>query len=102
MEKRPHVGGYIYTEETAGIQGHNYGSLIFHRSNERVWIYMNRFATFNRYTNSPVAKYKDELYNMPFNMNTFHAMWGIRTPQEAKEEIQRQNREAGITSPVIL
>jgi len=99
VDRRPHVGGNIYTQEMAGIQVHKYGAHIFHTSNEKVWQYVNQFATFNRYTNSPVARYGDELYNLPFNMNTFHAMWGVRTPQEAREHIQAQIREAGIREP---
>ena len=99
VDKRPHIGGNIYTKEIAGIQVHQYGAHIFHTSNEKVWNYINQFAVFNRYTNSPIARYKDELYNMPFNMNTFHAIWGVRTPQEAREKIQEQIREAGITEP---
>lgn len=102
IDKRPHIGGNIYTQEIEGIQVHKYGAHIFHTSNEAVWKYVNQFAVFNRYTNSPVARYQDELYNMPFNMNTFHAMWGVRTPQEAKAQIQKQISEAGITAPANL
>ncbi len=102
IDKRSHVGGNAYTEEMEGIQVHRYGAHIFHTSDERVWNYMNRFAVFNRYTNSPVARYRDELYNLPFNMNTFHAIWGVKTPGEAKERIQEQIREAGITVPSNL
>ena len=102
IDKRSHVGGNAYTEEMEGIQVHRYGAHIFHTSDERVWNYMNRFAVFNRYTNSPVARYRDELYNLPFNMNTFHAIWGVKTPREAKERIQEQIREAGITVPSNL
>ena len=102
IDKRSHVGGNVYTEEMEGIQVHRYGAHIFHTSDERVWNYMNRFAVFNRYTNSPVARYRDELYNLPFNMNTFHAIWGVKTPGEAKERIQEQIREAGITVPSNL
>lgn len=102
VDKRSHVGGNIYTQEIEGIQVHRYGAHIFHTSNEKVWNYVNQFATFNRYTNSPVARYRDELYNMPFNMNTFHAMWGVKTPQEARAKIQEQIDEAGITVPANL
>lgn len=102
IDKRPHIGGNIYTKEIEDIQVHQYGAHIFHTSDQRVWDYINRFAVFNRYTNAPVARYRDELYNMPFNMNTFHAMWGVRTPQEAKEKIEQQIREAGITEPANL
>jgi UDP-galactopyranose mutase len=82
-----------------GIQVHEYGAHIFHTSNKEVWDYVNRFAEFNRYTNSPVARYRDELYNLPFNMNTFHALWGVRTPKEAREEIDRQTAEARASIP---
>lgn len=99
VDRRSHVGGNIYTKETAGIHVHEYGAHIFHTSNEEVWRYINQFAVFNRYTNAPVARYKEELYNMPFNMNTFHAIWGVRTPQEAREKIEAQIREAGIGTP---
>lgn len=90
IDKRNHVGGNLYTEETEGIQVHRYGAHIFHTSDERVWNYVNRFACFNRFTNSPMARYGDELYNLPFNMNTFHALWGVKTPAEAQAEIARQ------------
>ena len=102
IEKRPHVGGNIYTENVEGIQVHKYGAHIFHTSNKEVWKYINQFAEFNRYTNSPVARYKDELYNMPFNMNTFHALWGVITPDEAKAKIEEEKKEAGITEPKNL
>lgn len=94
IDKRNHIGGNVYTEEIEGINVHMYGAHIFHTSNKEVWDYMNEFAEFNRYTNSPVARYKDELYNLPFNMNTFHALWGVKTPQEAKDMIEKQKREA--------
>lgn len=102
LEKRGHIGGNIYTEEVEGIQVHRYGAHIFHTSNKEVWDYIQQFAEFNRYTNSPVARYKDELYNMPFNMNTFSKMWGVVTPAEAKAKIQEQIDEAGITEPKNL
>lgn len=102
IDKRSHIGGNIYTYEMEGIQVHQYGAHIFHTSNEAVWKYMNRFAVFNRYTNSPIARYKEELYNLPFNMNTFHGIWGVKTPKEAKERIQEQIREAGISTPSNL
>ncbi len=102
IEKRSHIGGNIYTENVEGIQVHKYGAHIFHTSNKEVWKYINQFAEFNRYTNSPVARYKDELYNMPFNMNTFHALWGVITPEEAKQKIEKEKREAGITEPKNL
>ena len=102
IDKRNHIGGNIYTEEMEGIQIHKYGAHIFHTSNKEVWDYIQSFAEFNRYTNSPVAKYKDELYNMPFNMNTFNKMWGVVTPEEAKEKIEAEKREANITEPKNL
>jgi len=102
IDKRNHIGGNIYTEEIEGIQVHKYGAHIFHTSNKEVWDYIQSFAEFNRYTNSPVARYKDELYNMPFNMNTFNKMWGVVTPEEAKEKIEAEKREANITEPKKL
>ncbi|MBE6943256.1 MAG: UDP-galactopyranose mutase [Ruminococcaceae bacterium] len=102
IDKRDHIGGNIYTYEEAGIQVHKYGAHIFHTSNERVWNYVKRFATFNRFTNSPMARYGDKLYNMPFNMNTFYQLWGVTTPAQAKAEIARQVKEAGITEPKNL
>ena len=99
IDKRPHIAGNIYTEETEGIHVHKYGAHIFHTSNKKVWDYVQEFAPFNRYTNSPVARYKDELYNMPFNMNTFNKMWGVITPAEAKAKMDTQIKEAGITEP---
>jgi len=89
IEKRPQIAGNLYTEEIEGIQVHRYGAHIFHTNDERVWEYVNRFARFNRYTNSPVANYKGEIYNLPFNMNTFNKMWGVITPDEAKAKIER-------------
>lgn len=94
IDKRPHIGGNIYTEEQNGIRVHKYGAHIFHTSDKEVWDFVNRFAEFNHYINSPVAVYGDELYNMPFNMNTFSKMWGIKTPDEAKEIIELQRRQA--------
>lgn len=102
IDRRDHIGGNIYTKEVEGIQVHQYGAHIFHTSDKEVWDYIQQFAEFNRYTNSPIARYKDELYNLPFNMNTFSKMWGVRTPAEAKEIIQRQIKEAGITEPKNL
>lgn len=102
IDRRDHIGGNIYTKEVEGSQVHQYGAHIFHTSDKEVWDYIQQFAEFNRYTNSPVARYKDELYNLPFNMNTFSKMWGVRTPAEAKEIIQRQIKEAGITEPKNL
>lgn len=94
IDKRDHIAGNIYTKEVEGIQVHEYGAHIFHTSDKEVWDYVNRFAEFNRYTNSPVARYKDELYNLPFNMNTFHALWGVKTPAEAKAKIAEQTAQA--------
>ena len=102
IDKREHIGGNIYSKEVEGIQVHQYGAHIFHTSNKEVWDYVNDFAVFNRYTNSPVARYQDEVYNMPFNMNTFQRMWGVFTPEEAKAKIQEQIEEAGITEPKNL
>ena len=92
IEKRNHIGGNIYTENIEGINVHKYGAHIFHTSNKKVWEYINQFAEFNRYTNSPVARYKNELYNMPFNMNTFHELWGVITPKEAKQKIEKEKQ----------
>jgi len=102
IDKRSHIGGNIYTAEVEEINVHQYGAHIFHTSNKEVWDYIQQFAEFNRYTNSPMARYKDELYNMPFNMNTFSKMWGVVTPVEAKTKIQGQISEAGITDPQNL
>ena len=102
IDKRPNIAGNIYTENIKGINVHKYGAHIFHTSNKKVWEYINQFAEFNRYTNSPVAVYKDELYNMPFNMNTFNKLWGVITPEEAKAKIQLEKQEAGITEPKNL
>lgn len=99
IDKRDHIAGNIYCEEIEGINVHKYGAHIFHTSNKKVWDYINQFAEFNNYINSPIAIYKDELYNLPFNMNTFSKMWGIRTPQEAKAKIAEQVAEIGITEP---
>lgn len=90
VEKRDHIGGNIYTKEVEGIQVHQYGAHIFHTSNREVWEYVQQFAEFNRYTNSPVANYKGEIYNLPFNMNTFNKLWGVVTPTEAKAKIEEQ------------
>lgn len=94
IDRREHIGGNVYTFCDHGIQVHRYGAHIFHTSDRRVWEYVNRYAEFNNYVNSPVAVYGDELYNLPFNMNTFSKMWGIRTPEEAGKIIDRQRREA--------
>ena len=94
IDRRSHVAGNVYTENVGGINVHKYGAHIFHTSNKEVWDYIQRFAEFNRYTNSPVARYKDELYNLPFNMNTFSQMWGVRTPAEAQKKLDEQKAEA--------
>lgn len=102
IDKREHIAGNIYTEEQAGIQVHKYGAHIFHTSDKKVWDYINKFAEFNHYINSPVAVYGEELYNLPFNMNTFSKMWGIKTPAEAKEKIEHQISRLNITRPENL
>lgn len=93
IDKRSHVGGNIYTENQGGIQVHKYGAHIFHTSNKEVWDYIKQFSEFNRFTNSPIACYKDEYYNLPFNMNTFNKMWGVKTPAEAQAMIDNQKTE---------
>lgn len=102
IDKRNHVAGNIYTENIEGINVHKYGAHIFHTSNEEVWDYIQQFVKFNRYTNSPIANYKGEIYNMPFNMNTFNKLWGVITPKEAKEKIEEEKRQAGIEEPKNL
>lgn len=102
IDKRSHVGGNIYTKEVEGINVHVYGAHIFHTSNKKIWDYVQQFAQFNRYTNSPIAVYKNEVYNLPFNMNTFSRLWGIKTPEEARKIIQKQKEESGITNPANL
>ena len=102
IDKRDHIAGNVYCEEIEGINVHKYGAHIFHTSNKKIWDYINQFAEFNNYINSPIAVYKDELYNLPFNMNTFSKMWNIRTPQEAKAKIAEQVAKTGITEPQNL
>lgn len=102
IDKRNHIGGNIYTREERGIQVHKYGAHIFHTSSRRIWDYVNQFAEFNHYINSPVAVYKDELYNLPFNMNTFSKMWGIRTPAQAQAIIEKQRAQWGVQEPQNL
>ena len=102
IEKRDHIGGNIYTEKVNGIHVHKYGAHIFHTSDRKVWNYVNRYAEFNQYINAPVARYKDELYNLPFNMNTFSRMWGVVTPEEARAKIQEQISQLNITEPKNL
>ncbi|WGE89334.1 UDP-galactopyranose mutase [Actinobacillus arthritidis] len=102
IEKRDHIGGNCYTQNVEGINVHKYGAHIFHTSNKMVWDYIQQFAEFNRFTNSPVARYKDELYSLPFNMLTFNKMWGVITPQEAEEKIKEQIALENITDPKNL
>ncbi len=102
IDQREHIAGNIYTEEVNGIQVHRYGAHIFHTSDRKVWEYVNGLATFNHFVNAPVAIYKDELYNLPFNMNTFSKLWGVKTPQEARAKIAEQIAELNITEPKNL
>lgn len=102
IDKRSHIAGNVYCENIAEIQVHKYGAHIFHTSDKKIWDYVNQFAEFNNYINSPIARYKDELYNLPFNMNTFSKMWGIVTPQEAKDIIAGQIADLNITEPKNL
>lgn len=102
IDKRSHIAGNVYTKEMEGINVHVYGAHIFHTNNERVWNYLNQFARFNRFTNSPVANYHGELYSLPFNMYTFNKMWGVVTPEEAQAKIEEQKKAAGITEPKNL
>ena len=102
IDRRPNIAGNVYTEPMEGIQVHKYGAHIFHTNNKEVWSYVNQFAEFNRFTNSPVANYHGELYSLPFNMYTFNKMWGVVTPQEAAAKIEEQRKAAGITEPKNL
>ena len=102
IDKRTHIAGNVYTEKMEGINVHIYGAHIFHTNNQSVWDYVQRFATFNRFTNAPVANYKGELYSLPFNMYTFNKMWGVVTPEEAAAMIDEQRKSAGITEPKNL
>lgn len=102
IDKRSHIAGNIYTEKIEDIHVHKYGAHIFHTNNKEVWEFVNQFAEFNRYTNSPVANYHGEIYNLPFNMNTFNKMWGVTTPAEAKEKIELQRRESYVEHPQNL
>lgn len=102
LDRRPNIGGNVYTEKVEGINVHKYGAHIFHTNNKTVWDFVNRFATFNRFTNSPVANYCGELYSLPFNMYTFNKMWGVVTPQEAEDKIREQKQAAGIEVPKNL
>lgn len=102
IDKRNHIGGNVYTERVKGINVHKFGAHIFHTNNKTVWEYVNQFAEFNRYTNSPIANYKGELFSLPFNMYTFNKMWGVVTPEEAKAKIKEQKTAANITEPKNL
>jgi UDP-galactopyranose mutase len=102
IDKRSHLGGNVYCENMEGINVHKYGAHIFHTSNKEVWNFVNSIVEFYRYTNSPVANYKGKLYNLPFNMNTFYTLWGVKTPEEAKIRIEEQRKEANITEPKNL
>lgn len=102
IDKRDNIAGNVYTEKIEGIHVHKYGAHIFHTNNKKVWEYVNQFAEFNRFTNSPVANYHGELYSLPFNMYTFNKMWGVVTPEEAATKIEEQKKEAGITNPENL
>lgn len=102
IDKRSHTGGNIYCENIEGINVHKYGAHIFHTSNKEVWDFVNSIVEFNRYTNSPIANYRGKLYNLPFNMNTFYALWGVKTPEEAKAKIEEQKKESRITEPKNL
>ncbi|MDR1543375.1 MAG: UDP-galactopyranose mutase [Prevotellaceae bacterium] len=102
IDKRNHLGGNVFCENVEGINVHKYGAHIFHTSNKEVWAFVNQFVEFNRYTNSPVANFRGKLYNLPFNMNTFYALWGVTAPQEAQAKIAEQRNEAGIVNPQNL
>lgn len=102
IEKRNHIAGNIYTENIEDINVHKYGAHIFHTNNEKIWEYVNQFSKFNRFTNSPIANYKGEIYSLPFNMYTFNKLWGVVTPQEAKEKIEQQKKKANIGDPKNL
>ena len=102
IDRRKHIGGNIYCENINGINVHKYGAHIFHTSDKEIWNYVNQFVEFNNYVNSPIANYKGEIYNLPFNMNTFSKLWGISTPKEAQEKIEEQKSEYNITEPQNL
>lgn len=99
IDRRNHIGGNVYCENIEGINVHKYGAHIFHTSDKKIWSYVNQFTEFNRYTNSPIANYRGEIYNLPFNMNTFNKLWGVITPNEAQRKIEEQRKEAGIERP---
>lgn len=102
IEKRNHIAGNIYTENIDGIDIHKYGAHIFHTNDKKIWDYVNSFVEFNRFTNSPVANYKGELFNLPFNMNTFYSLWGVKTPEEAKEKLEQQKKQYSHIEPTNL
>ena len=102
IDRRTHTGGNIFSEEVEGINVHKYGAHIFHTNDKGIWDYVNSFVEFNRYTNSPVANYEGELFNLPFNMNTFYQLWKVKTPQEAQAKINEQVAASGITDPQNL
>ena len=102
IDRRSHIAGNVYTEPVEGINVHRYGAHIFHTNSKEVWAYVGQFAEFNRYTNSPIANYHGEIYNLPFNMNTFNKMWGVVTPAQAEAKIEEQRKAAGITQPKNL
>ncbi|EOR23313.1 UDP-galactopyranose mutase [Niallia nealsonii AAU1] len=102
IDKREHVGGNLYTENIEGINVHKYGAHIFHTNDKKIWDYINGFVEFNRYTNAPIANFKGEIYNLPFNMNTFNKLWGVTTPDEAKSKIDQQRKLSGIEAPKNL
>lgn len=102
IDRRKHIAGNVYSEQMCGIEVHKYGPHIFHTNNEKVWTFVNRFACFNHFIYSPMANYKGELYNLPFNMNTFHELWGVNTPNEARDKIEKQKKESGIEIPSNL
>lgn len=102
IDKRNHAGGNVFSEKIEDINVHKYGAHIFHTNDKAIWDYVNQFVEFNRYTNSPVAFYKEEVYNLPFNMNTFHQLWGVKTPEEAKAKIEEQVKSSGISNPQNL
>ena len=102
IDKRKHIGGNVYTENIEGINVHKYGAHIFHTNNKKIWEYVNSFAEFNNYINSPIANYKGEIYNLPFNMNTFNKLWGVVTPEEAKQVIEKEKQSFNILEPKNL
>lgn len=102
IDKRNHIAGNIFTEEKEGIQVHKYGAHIFHTNDKKIWEYINQFAEFNRYTNTPIANFNGEIYNLPFNMNTFNKLWGVITPEQARQKIEEQRKEAKIEEPTNL